>query len=77
MLNTLSVTTTPLISSATLMPITVTIGTAALRSACRTSTFDRRKPFRARRADIILVQHFQHAGARDAREQRDIDDRTA
>ena len=38
MVKTLSVTTTPPISSATPRPITVTIGTAALRSACRIST---------------------------------------
>ncbi len=39
MTNTLSVTTTPLIRMAIAMPMTVTIGTAALRRACLTRTF--------------------------------------
>ena len=39
MAKTLSVTTAPPISSATPMPMTVTIGTAAFFSACRNSTF--------------------------------------
>ena len=38
MLNTVSVITTPEISSAMPMPITVTIGTAAFLSACSSST---------------------------------------
>ena len=44
MLKTLSVTTTPPISSAMPMPMTVTIGTAALRSAWRISTFSVGRP---------------------------------
>ncbi len=43
--NTLSVTTTPPIKSATPMPITVTIGTAALASACAINTRHSGKPF--------------------------------
>ncbi len=47
MLNTVSVMTTPLMSSATPMPITVTIGTPAFFSAWRSSMAPAVAPFAA------------------------------
>ena len=73
-LNTLSVTTTPEISSAKPVPITVMTGTAALRSAWRNSTRDLADALGARGADIVLAEHVQHRRARHARDQRDIDE---
>ena len=45
MLNTVSVMTTPEISNAMPMPITVTIGTAAFFSACSSNTRSVARPF--------------------------------
>ena len=75
MVKTHSVTTTPPISSATPRPMTVTIGTAALGSAWRSSTWSSAAALGARGADVVLAQHLEHAGARDARDQRDVDHR--
>ena len=75
MLNTLSVTTTPPISSATPMPITVTIGTAALRERVARAAPSIGLALGARGADVVLLQHLEHARAGDARDQRDVDRR--
>ena len=73
MAKTLSVTTAPPISSAMPMPMTVTIGIGGvLQRMQEQDAHLRRRPW-ARGADIILLQHFQHRGAGDARDQRDID----
>lgn len=50
------------------------IGTAAFGSAWRTSTCKGRETARIGGADIVLAEHFKQAGARHAREQRDIND---
>ena len=70
-----SVTTTPPISSATPRPMIVTIGTAALGNAWRTSTCSGVRFARIGGADVVLAQHLEHAGARHTRDQRDIDNR--
>ena len=73
-LNTLSVTTTPEISSAKPLPITVTTGTAALRSAWRSSTPLSLMPL-ARAVRTVFTQHIQHRRPGHAGDQRDIDER--
>ena len=75
MLNTLSVTTTPPMSSATPRPMTVTIGTAALPSAWTQQHVRLGLALGARGADVVLLEHFEHAGAGDAGDQRDEDRR--
>ena len=74
MANTLSVTTAPPISSATPMPMTVTIGTAAFFSACRNRMLRWPDALGARGADVVLLQHLEHGRARDAGDQRDVDE---
>ena len=74
MLNTVSVMTTPEISSAMPMPITVTIGTAAFFSACSSSTRSVASALGVGGADVVLRQHLQHRGARDAGDQRHVGD---
>ena len=64
MANTLSVTTTPPISSAMPMPITVTIGTAAFLQRMHEQDAALRQALGARGADVVLLQHFEHASAR-------------
>ena len=55
------------------MPMIVTIGTAAFFSAWPISTCSVAEAFRLRGADVVLRQHVEHAGAGDARDQRDVD----
>ena len=73
MAKTVSVTTTPPISSATPMPMIVTIGIAAFFSAWPISTLSLRQPLGVGGADVVLRQHVEHAGAGHARDQRDVD----
>src|SRR5712691_1037679 len=65
-----SVTTTPPISTATPKPMTVTIGTEAFLSAWRRRTGNSASPL----ARAVGPQHLKHAGARDARDQCDVDE---
>ena len=55
------------------MPMTVTIGTAAFLSACMKRIGRWPSPFRLGRADVVLLQHFEHGSARDACDEGDID----
>ena len=55
-----------------MMPTTVVIGIIALASACLHDHEVPRQAFGARGADVVLAQHLQHGGARDAREQADL-----
>ena len=73
MANTLSVTTAPPIRSAMPMPMMVTIGIAAFFSAWTNSMLALAEALGARGADVVLLQHVEHAGARHARDQRDVD----
>ena len=56
------------------MPITVTIGTEAFFSACSSSTRLGRQSLGVGGADVVLRQHLQHRGARDAGDQRHVGD---
>ena len=73
MANTLSVTTAPPISSAMPMPITVTIGTDGVLERVDEQDAALPQALGAGGADIVLLQHLEHGGAGDARDQRDVD----
>ena len=72
MLNTVSVITTPPINKATPMPITVTIGTPAFLKRVLQQHRTGRDALGLGGADVILGEHVEHGGARDARDERHI-----
>jgi hypothetical protein len=59
---------------AVVMPITATTGTSALRKRVHVGDHPRGEALGAGGADIVLLQHLQHAGARDARDERGLAD---
>ena len=63
MLKTISVTTAPPMRMAVVMPITVTTGTSALRKAWHVGHHPRGEALGAGGADVVLLQHLEHAGA--------------
>ena len=68
MANTCSITTALPSSAPTMMPITVTIGIIAFVRPCRMTTYARAAPWRGGPHEV-LAEHFQHAGARHARDE--------
>ena len=72
--NTLSVTTTPPIRSASPTPMMVTTGSEAFLRAWPRSTAARRQALGVGGADVVLPEHTQHARAGHARDERHVDE---